>query len=264
MKKQDINKTSRRSRTQKVALALGLGLAVGLVGTNARAQWMVEDPTAIAKAVQEYENQAERWVETHDQYLLQADHYAQQAAFWQQQLVALQALNFSLFTMQNQFQKIAPDYGVQDACPGIQGSLSGDITAALQSFIPQMGGDVVQQQQQLCQLIVMTKNKKYNDTVDYLETVAAQTSQLQGIEVERLKSVLQDPGKLSANNNEAQRFQGQITSAQQTWETNMKQDDAQIDMLRNVQANLSRRAMGGSPNVMGSVVNAAVLAGALQ
>lgn len=238
------------------SLALACSLFLGNVG-NARADWLVEDPTAIAKAVDEYANQAKRWAQTQNQY-------TKQATFWQQQMVTLQAMNFSLFTMQNSFKQIDPHYGVKDACPGLQGGLSADITTALQAFVPDMGKSVVQQQQQLCQLIVLIKNKKYNDTVDYLQTVAYQTSQLQEIETQRLNDVMQEPGKLSANDNEAQRFQGRITNAQQTWEANMRQDDAQIGMLQSVQANLSRRAMGGTPSTLGTVVNAAVLAGALS
>jgi hypothetical protein len=263
MKKQDVNKTSPRRRTQKIVLALSLGVAIGLVGTKARAQWIVEDPTAIANAVQNYADQTQRWAQTAQQYDAVLQHYAAQAQFWQQQLIQLQQLNFTLFTLQNNFQKIADDYGVQDACPGVTGSLTGDITAALQSFLPNMGGDVVKQQQQLCQLIQMTKNKKYNDTVGYLQQVATAGNELLTIEMQRY-NLSKNPGDLQANQNEAALFQSRLNDAKDTWKSNMTQDDAQIDMLMQMQSILSRRAMGGSPNIMGTVVNAAVLAGALQ
>jgi hypothetical protein len=263
MKKPDVSKISPRSRARKIALALSLGVAIGLVGTQARAQWTVVDPTAIADAVQNYADQATRWVETHDQYLLQADHYAQQVEFWQQELNSLQQLNFTLFTMQNQFQKIDPEYGVKDACPGIQGSLAGDITSVLQSFLPNTGGDVVQQQQQLCQMIVMTKNKKYNDTVDYLQAIGASANELFNLETRLMKNS-PNPGDMQSNQTESDTLQNRMTHAEKDWQANMTQDQAQIDMLMQMQSILSRRAMGGAPSVMGSVVNAAVLAGALQ
>lgn len=263
MKKQDINKASPRPRTRQIALALSLGVVVSLVGTKARAQWIVEDPTAIAKSVEEYANQAQRWMQTAQQYESVVQHYAAQVQFWQQQLNKLQHLNFTLFTMQNQFQKIDPEYGVQDACPGIQGSLSGDITSILQSFLPNMGGDVVKQQQQLCQMIVMTKNKKYNDTVDYLQAVGASANDLLNLET-RVMQNSPDPGDAQSNQVDTSTYQARIDQAEKDWNANMTQDQAQLDMLTQMQSILSRRAMGGSPGIMGSVVNAAVLTGALQ
>jgi hypothetical protein len=99
--------------------------------------------------------------------------------------------------------------------------------------------------------------------VGYLQQVATAGNELLTIEMQRY-NLSKNPGDLQANQNEAALFQSRLNDAKDTWKSNMTQDDAQIDMLMQMQSILSRRAMGGSPNIMGTVVNAAVLAGALQ
>ena len=247
----------------KKRLAVSVVLTYGLIAGTSHAQWIVNDPTSLAKAVEEYANQAQRWMQTVKQYEAVAQHYADQVAFWNEQLVKLDGLNFQLFTLQNQFKHIADDYGVKDACPGVTDSLAGDITSALQTTFD-MGGDVVKQQRDLCRLIVMTKNKKYNDTVDYLQNVAQASIDMTHIQQDRLTKVAQSPGNLEANTNDVARYQGSLENARSQWESNMQQDDAKIQMLQQVQANLSRRAMQGSPGVLGTIVNAAALEAALK
>lgn len=262
-------------------IVLSLAITMGLFASNmpnARAQEIVEDPGAIANALKNYADQAERWIEQEQQYALEQmrwlqtveqykdvlQHYADQVAFWQQQLVKLQNLNFQLFTLQNHFQRVADDYGITDACPGAQTSLVGDITSALQSFLPDMGGDVVKQQQQLCQLIQMTKNKKYNDTVDYLQQVADASQKLTAVQDKLANNVGESPGNLQLVAADATQFGNFLAQAKEQWQSNMTQDDAQIQMLSERQSVLSRRAMAGQPSTLGTVVNAATLKAALQ
>jgi hypothetical protein len=248
----------------KACLATGLTLAVGSYSQPTQAQWLVQDNTSILKAVKEYAEQAKRWAQTMQQYQATVQHYAAQVQFWQQQLIKLQSLSFESFALQNQFQKIPDDYGINDECPGVSGGLAGDITSALQSFIPNMGGDVVKQQRQLCQLIVMTKNRKYNKTVDYLQSVATATKDLAHIGDDRATAVGEDPGKLAAIVDDTNRYSANLDTAKQTWETDMQQSDAQIQMLQQIQSNLSRRAMNGQPSPLGTLVNVAAMKAAFQ
>jgi len=253
----------RRAGRRK-GLVAGLMLACTVFAGAGQAQVgvIVNDPESLAKAIAEYGEQAKRWADTIAQYKATIDHYTAQVAFWQEQLVKIQGLKFQLFTLQNQFKKIPADYGIEDACPGVTGGLAGDITTALQSFLPNMGGDVVKQQRDLCQIIVMTKNKKYNDTVDYLQAVALASQDASNIQEIRLTQILQSPGKLDSNTNDTERFKSFIDTARDQWQSNMQQCDAQIATLQQIQANLSRRAMNGSPSPLGTVINAAVMKGA--
>ncbi|HKT29210.1 hypothetical protein [Dyella sp.] len=269
MKAPDYLRTGLRKKLTVAVVILAGSLTT--VTNMAQGVQIVNDPMSLARAIEEYAQQESRWIQTAQHYMDQIQHYkdvmqhyADQAAFWQQQLVKLQGLNFQLFTLQNQFTHIPDDYGVSDACPGITTSLAGDITSALQSFIPQMGGDVVKQQRQLCGLIVMTKNKKYNDTVDYLQAVARASSDLTQIQEERFTKVDNSSGNLDANTNDIGRYQGNLTQAREQWQSNMQQNDAQVQMLQQIQSNLSRRAMQGSPSVLGTIINSTALKAALS
>ncbi|MFC4765251.1 hypothetical protein [Dyella koreensis] len=256
--------TSRRASRRKGLIA-GLMLACSLFTGSGQAQLgvIVNDPESMGKAIAEYAEQAKRWIDTVQQYKATIDHYTAQVAFWQEQLVKLQSLNFTLFTMQNQFKKIPADYGVKDACPGVTGGLAGDITTALQSFLPNMGGDVVKQQRDLCQLIVLTKNQKYNDTVDYLQSTAQESDRFYQIQAQRM-STAKSPGDLEANSNELSQFQGRIVKNQADWSSKMTTLDTQIQMLQQMQGILSRRAMNGSPSPLGTLVNTAAMKAAFS
>jgi hypothetical protein len=248
----------------KVLVATGMTLAVGSYSQPTQAQWFTQDNSAILKAVKEYAEQAKRWAQTMQQYGATVQHYAAQVQFWQQQLIKLQSLSFESFALQNQFHKIPDDYGINDECPGVSGGLAGDITTALQAFIPNMGGDVVKQQRQLCQLIVMTKNRKYNMTVDYLLSVSTATKDLAHIGQDRQTGVGEDPGKLQAIIDDTNRYAANLDTAEKTWKTDMEQSDAQIQMLLQMQSNLSRRAMNGQPSPLGTLINVAAMKAAFQ
>lgn len=242
-------------RARVIAFGLVLILGPGLLCPTARADWLVSDWQSMAKAVQEYAEQARRWAATVQQHRNTLEHY-------RQQLISLKQLNVSLFAMQNSFQKIPADYNAADACPGAQsGGLS--LSNVLHSLALDMGGSVTDQQQKICRSIVMLQNRKYNDTVDYIEQLSEASHELEQIESQRA-DVGTAQGKLAANDNEAERFQNRVTDAEQKWRSNMVQSDAQIAMLQTMQSALARRAMNGSQDILGEVVNAVALKAAFQ
>lgn len=244
---------AQRSRAILAGLALTLGC--GLMCNTARADWLVSDWQSMAKAVQEYAEQAKRWVATARQYRDTIDHY-------RQQLINLKQLNVTLFAMQNTFKKVAPDYNVADICH-VEGGGGLSLTNILQSLALDLSGSVTKQQAEICRSIVMLQNRKYNDTVDYIDQLSKAGQELEAIEKERA-TVGTEQGKLAANDNEAERFQNRVTDAQQKWQSNMIQSDAQIAMLQDMQDALARRAMNGSHDVLGEVVDALALKAAFQ
>lgn len=274
-----MSRTLAFSRARKVALALSMGLVALLAETGARAQELVEDPTLIAKSIAEFAQQAERWAATQAHWVEQRaqeaaqygkvlQHYQDQVAFWQQQLSDLEHLNFSIFKLESRFQRVPSDYGVDIACSSHQ-SLMDDITGALKSnILPNPDGDIRMQQTQLCQKIVMTKNRKYNNTVDYLQNIGAATSELTTIETNRNKAA--DDGKhitqgdLAANDNDVARFQSRVAKAREEWQSNNEALDVQISLLETQQSTLAQRAMKGKPSVAGQVIQAATLGAALK
>ena len=273
------NRIARHISSKRSLLAaalLTLSLSTGT--TRAMGVDIVHDPLSLAQAIEQWAKEAEQWAKQQAQWMKEnaqwlqtiehyrevVSHYAAQAAFWQEQLVKLKGLNFELFTLEHKFERVADDYGVRDACPGANQSLVGEITSALKTITLDMSKDVVQQQRDLCKLIVMTKNNKYNQTVDYLHAVAKASTDFTKIQDERLEKVGQSPANLESNSNAVARYQVALVNAREHWETNMKQCDAQIEMLTHKQANLSRRALHGNPSVLGTIINAATLKAALS
>ncbi|WP_333680345.1 hypothetical protein [Dyella sp.] len=274
MKNHNLGRASlKTSLMATVWLALGMGTNT----SHAQGAEIVHDPISLADSMLHWAKESEEWakqeaqrikensewLQTAEHYREVMQHYAAQVEFWNQQLIKLKGLNFEAFTLRHQFTYIEDDYGVDDACPGADRSLSGEISSALKSITPDMGGDVVKQQRDLCKLVVMTKNKKYNVTVDYLQAVADASTKFMEIEKERPK-VGESSGALESVSNDVARYQADLQNARDQWDTNMKQYDVQIDLLAQVQATLSRRAIHGSPSVLGTLINAAALKAALS
>ncbi|KLD73977.1 hypothetical protein Y886_35135, partial [Xanthomonas hyacinthi DSM 19077] len=116
----------------------------------------------MAKALQEYAEQAKRWTDTLKQYQQQLEHY-------KQQLIQLQRLNFGESAMADNFAERPQDYGLEDTCPGAGSS---GVTALLKTFealAPNMSGDMVQEQLKVCARMVLAQNAQYNGSVRMLK-----------------------------------------------------------------------------------------------
>ncbi|MGF6712213.1 hypothetical protein QFZ41_003177 [Luteibacter sp. W1I16] len=250
----------------KVTAAAALTLACGTHTEPARAGVPVIDYTAIVNALQNYWEQYGRWIDTAQHYQQVLDHYTKQAAFWETQLNKLQHLNFTLFKLKHQFTEVAEDFGVEVECPGrvASGGLAGVLDSALDKLLPDMNGDVIEQQQKICALIVQAKNIKYNDTVRYLNYVAEKGTEMENVQTSLIGKIGESEGNTTAFAAQLTEFGQTLSTARAQWESNQKQADAQIDMLLTMQANLSRRAMNGSPSVLGTVVDAAALKAAFN
>lgn len=262
-----------RFSLHKTVLALGLTLMGGMFTGNSRAQDIVEDPGAIAQAlqqyiaeIQQYAVDTERWVETHQQYLLQAQHYAAQVQFWEQQLIKLKRLQFDLVQMQITFRERPLDYGMDSACPGSPGGLGEMIDGVFQQLIPQLGDDIPTQQLKLCQQIVVAKNSKYNATVDVLGRLIEYQAHFQNIETQRMQvDQTSDPGALAANDNEALRFIDDLNTEMRYWQANMSAYDQYIGDLKDQQAVLAQHALkGGQSTIWSQVVDVVALKAAFS
>lgn len=272
-----MNNTSSRKAVpsrliRKTGLALSLTLACGLFASAVHAQWAVIDPAAIAQdatnfattvqqygaEVQNFSDQATRWTSTVQQYTAVLQHY-------EQQLIQLQSLNFTLLQAQNNFSKRDSAQDVQLFCPGSATSLI-DIRALVSQFTANLGGNIAQQQQQVCSNIVQLQDTKFNDTVDIIQKLADENNnEISQIEAQR-NSVGTAEGALAANQNETARFVARTNNDIQAWQTKMHAYDVQIEFLKAQQAALANRAMNGDPsnsNLLGEATQAAVLKTAL-
>jgi flagellar basal body rod protein FlgC len=253
----DINTSKKRPwlrSVRTIALAIGIALAAGSYTTPTHAQWIVADPTQIANAIVEYGKDLDRWMAT-------AEQYTKTINFWQEQLVKIESMQFSLFQMQQQFPKLPDDYGVAESCPGAS-MFSGDITTALANFASSQlsDGDVTTQQRDVCVLLQMTKNQKYEATRLYLKQIDDQATSLQRLALMRVTQIAQSPGKLSSYSADTGKYTADMMQAREAWQTNEQQLDAQVSMLERRQQVLSRKAINGTANdIIGNLVNMAAL-----
>lgn len=245
-------------RTIGLSLTALLIASTATYSTRTSAQWAVTDVVQTQNAVLYYADMLKRWGET-------AQHYASTLEFWQQQLIKIKSLQFSLFTMKQSFPKIPDDYGVAQACPGGTSTLT-DITGALGSLTGNLAGkDITSQQREVCVLIQRTLNRKYSATRLYLERIDAQASALRKLADLRLHDVQKSPGALSSYSADTSKYAADMAQARDAWKTNMEQLDAQLDMLKRRQSVLSRQAIDGPPKTLvGTLVEMAALKVALS
>ncbi|UPT38337.1 hypothetical protein [Pseudomonas amygdali] len=256
-----MNDRSRRSRLSFSRLAAGLLLAAGLsVGPANAVGVIVNDPTSMAKALQEYAEQAKRWTETLKQYQQQLDHY-------QQQLIKLQRLNLGTSTMADNFAERPEDYGLEDDCPGAPKTGLSGVLQQFKSLAPNMKGNMVEEQMKVCTRMVLAKNAKYNESVRMLKRLIERNNQFKAIEAQRDRGGTSQ-GALAANDNEVQRFVAQNAMDLDYWQAQMTAYDSYIVGLKEDQSRMARKALDGDQNSwlkpLGQLVQAATLKAALS
>ncbi|SOO31954.1 conserved exported hypothetical protein [Xanthomonas phaseoli pv. phaseoli] len=256
-----MNDRSRRSRLSFSRLAAGLLLAAGLsVGPANAVGVIVNDPTSMAKALQEYAEQAKRWTETLKQYQQQLDHY-------QQQLIKLQRLNLGTSTMADNFAERPEDYGLEADCPGAPKTGLSGVLQQFKSLAPNMNGKMVEEQMKVCTRMVLAKNAKYNESVRMLKRLIERNNQFKAIEAQRDRGGTSQ-GALAANDNEVQRFVAQNAMDLDYWQAQMTAYDSYIVGLKEDQSRLARKALDGDQNSwlkpLGQLVQAATLKAALS
>ncbi|MDH4909763.1 hypothetical protein [Xanthomonas axonopodis] len=255
----------RRSRAPFSRLAAGLLLAVGLCAGHANAQVITHDPMTLESIIAEYGKEFDRWKETLSQYQKEYAHY-------QQQLIKLQSLNLTGPTMEDNFTERDLNYGVDDACPGAGGDDMVSIVGnAIKSQMPKlsldMQGDLVTQQLKVCQLLVMTDNARYNESVRMLKRLVQRNEEFKNKIQSQREGVGTSQGALAANDNEVARFMTQNSMDLDYWQAKIKAYDSYELALKNDQKRLAKRALNGDkgPNkILGQLVQAAALKTALS
>ncbi|WP_031372217.1 hypothetical protein [Lysobacter antibioticus] len=247
-----------RSRVKRRSVGGAVGTAVialGLVAGPANAQLVVNDPVnygaklqQIAKDAAEFGKNAQRWKET-------ATHY-------QQQVIKLQRLNFGQLKMEDSFPPRAADYGMEDMCPGPSRGVRDQLTKMFRQVMPQMDGNVVDEQQAICQRMVYAENAKYNESVAMLRTLMQRSREFGQIENQR-DSVSSSQGALAANENEASRFVARNQLELDYWQARMKAYDGYIAALKWDHTRLAKRALRGKKGALDGIVPTDVIKSAL-
>jgi hypothetical protein len=151
----------------------------------------------------------------------------------------------------------------KERCPGARGTAS--LSSLWKSFVPNMSGDIAEQQLEICMRIVMAESERYNEQVRMLKRIVENSKQL-----ERLAKVREGmgagatAGELSSNSNDIERFTARGSMDMQYTQTVLIAYDGYIASLQKDQQYLARQAMRGKGSPWGSVVQGAVLKGALE
>ncbi|UJB18911.1 MULTISPECIES: hypothetical protein [Lysobacter] len=256
------NRSRVNRRSIRGAAITAIALCV-LTSHQASAQMIVKDPFGLmAKLKQtsedsvEYGKQSKRWQETASQYQKTVNHY-------QQQLIRLQRLNFGQSHMEDSFPPRPADYGMEDMCPGRGEGIKGQLTTVFQQAAPKLGGNVIGEQQSICQRMVHAENMKYNESVQMLRRLMRRNQEFAQIESQR-DSVNDSQGALAANDNEAYRFVARNQLDLDYWQARMKAYEDYIESLKRDQARLAKRALEGNrTGIGGQVIQAVAIKAAL-
>ncbi|MFG6067804.1 hypothetical protein ACEU0B_000932 [Stenotrophomonas indicatrix] len=265
MNKANDNRKSGRGprRSRFAALVLGCAAVLSINPVSASG-WPVFDFAGLMQAVEEwglidkqsgqdlieFGKQAKRWDDTMKQY--------------QQALVQIQAQLRAIGLPEGQpLVKVDPKYMVAETCggQGMDFSLSGLI-----STIGLSGDqDLKKRQQQICVNIRMMENRKYNESIDFLnETVPTMEHALADILKERQRN--NNQGTVQGADSESLRTANDLAVATQKWEGQMRSYDAYIEVLKVNQKLIGKTALKGDPatRFVRDVAKTAILAGALD
>lgn len=238
--------TAARRCVGRTAFATALLAALAAAHSPAGAQYIVKDPFGlmakveqISKEAAEFGKQSQRWEET-------SRHY-------QQQLIKVQRLSFGQTQMEDTFASRPLDYGMEDGCPGTNRGIKDRITEAFQQAMPQLDGNVIDEQQAICQRMVYAENARYNESVQMLRKLMQRSREFAQIENQR-DGVDDSQGALAANDNEAYRFVARNQLDLDYWQARMTAYDAYVAALKADHTRLARRAMRGKKSALDGIV----------
>lgn len=228
-----------KKKTMKSHSWKTLVLACALLATNANGQLAVAD---LPHTIQAYITHLTRLQQQVTAYQSQIQHYVQQVTHMQQQLISIGGLPDASMPMTDNFDVREPNYGMEAACPGADGSIS--VASMAQAFPLDLAGKIKEQQGKICQRMVMAKNTQYNEAVKMLKTIREQDQQLQIIARERAE-VGTDEGKLAANDNKLRQYLARSSTSMQYSTTVIQAYETYINALKDNQELLTKQAMSG-------------------
>jgi len=244
----------------KAALALGVCIACGLAGSNASAQFVVIDPAHISTDVANFAKTIEQYAKDIAQYKAVLQHY-------QQQLVNLTHMNFSLPTMQNHYQEISDSDArqqVANACPSTDG---GDpvspVSGLLQIFTPSVNSPVLDNQRSICEQMQFRQIDKYNLTVKMMNRLQDYSNNLQSLQ-QQVEAGGTSEGALAGAKANMDMNATALENEMRTWNGQIMADDQMIIYMQNQQSVQAREILRGSNTVLGNVIQAGAFAAAFH
>lgn len=262
-------KTDRKARSsRKTPFAASLALACTLAAGSAGAGIPVTDvgnmPNHIITQISSYTSQFQALAE-----------YGETLKRWEEELRQYQealAQTTSMFTsaglpMSLEMRKRPENHQVAERCPSPDGSGGlPSLSDLFSAFVPNLDGDVYEEQQRVCVHIVTLQNKKYNELVDMLTE-----SENRKREIERTIAAARadkTDGAQKAAQIKMQDLIGKSMAEMQYSQARVNAFDGMIATLNDDQVALANKAFKGSTSplagLIGSLVQGATLEIALQ
>ncbi|AVO30919.1 hypothetical protein D7T48_01090 [Stenotrophomonas maltophilia] len=235
-------KSSKTGRLGLRFAAIAMGIALSLAGGT----------TATAGGVPVYDGV--NWYEKLWDRLQSAAEFGENVTRWG---TLLQGVTDAIIKAQGIFKSFGlppgamltpvPDnYMVAESC-GSAGDLSIDTLFSYFVFNP--AGDVKSQQRQICVNIRMMQNRKYNDSVQFIQqTIPKMDELMKLINAARTASSLR--GAVDAVNSDSMRTANELAVQSQSWEARMKAYDAYIEVMEANQKVVAQAALKGDPTAV--------------
>lgn len=200
-----------------------------------------------AEALIEYGEQYQRFHETTQNWLQKLAQF--------QQIIAAPNMPSGI-----KLTPVEDDWNVSERCGlGVIGGI-GDLLSALK-LNPK--GDIAAQQKQVCAAMQMIENKKYNETI---EVVQSSLPKMRSVldKIKNIRMLTDTEGGMTETMANTQVSDAYMKADFAAWETRIKMYDRQISALERQQQFLTERALKGTRSPLGTVVKAAALKGALS
>ncbi|WP_313347098.1 hypothetical protein [Stenotrophomonas sp.] len=251
------NNTTKARPAKRMRLRAGVLSIALLLGTqNAYAGMPVIDITSIIGDIRS-------WISDTTTYAKEAVRWNQIKQQIDEVRAIFDAFNYLIGLPDGAPLKKVPDkYLVEETCG--KKALGFDLKTVF-TLTGISAGDIASQQAQICVNIRMMQNKKYNDSIDFLEkTVKEAQEQMYKNFMSRIGS--NKTGAVQAADSDTLRLGNELTMMAQQWGTRMQAYDAYIAGQEQNQNVLARAALKGNPKnkLLGDLVQTVALKGALS
>lgn len=233
---------------------LPLGLAALLFSPACLASLPVIDVSAIAKTVAQTIQQAAQHAQTVAQYALQILH-------WEQQLISMKARLLDYLRIPHFYTKIPQMQDAPELC-GTNKGLVGELTAFMSNPL-NLAGNLGEVQEQICLAKVANRNRLFNEAVDYFNDMEILVGEMKKAQ-DSMMLVGVSPGNAAFVDTQMSNLQLRLDSLRADFDSHLAQSEAVDAMLDRRQAAVGRQIMDGRPTILGSVIEAGILAAALK
>ncbi|WP_323548727.1 hypothetical protein [Xanthomonas campestris] len=262
------NRKSVKLKRKMRALVLAVGCTISL---NSQAIVFFDPTNFVENFLQEIQSYAQ-FAKDNSHYLKEIQYFADQAQRWKQQYDAAMAL-IDLSTYQSllpggvKLVKVDEDFMVRERCGGEAPSifsvsgLKEIVLSKIQETLKTE--DLDKQQKKTCAFIQMLKNKRYNDSIDFLETTMPAFQRELDI-IARSNIGNRTPGQMAQAMYKLKVLSNTMDIQMATWNSRNQAYESYIVLMEDKQKSLAKQALNGKEVLLGTVVKNLALRAALE